>query len=776
MFHVQGAQEQGDFSKISSDVKVVTKMYFEKGCQPAKWSGEINSIVKEFSLNNEQERAFRIVANHVALGEAEQLRMYIGGMGGTGKSQVLKSLMNFFEKRNESHRFVVVAPTGNAASLLGGSTYHHMFGISDQQRSMKKQLPVLKDRLVGVSYIFLDEVSMLSCRDLYRISERLSLISGCDDVFGGMNLIFAGDFAQLPPAIGHENASLYSRTVGTKGTTLHDQESGLGKSFWHQVNTVVILRQNMRQREQSVKDAKFRQALENMRFKDCTPADVAFLRTRISSSIPGRPCILDNEFRNVPIITALNIHKDAINSIGCQRFSAETGQRLTHFFSEDSLHCKAEVKKRLKSRITQRVPTLTDNIQSLLWDMPHSSNADNLPGKLSLCIGMPVMIRNNGATELCITKGQEATVYSWQTERGSRNQVMLETLFVKLTNPPRSVKFENLPENVVPLTRNANQTVCFLPDDTNVTISRSQVEVLPNFAMTDYASQGKTRNFNVVDLNNSRSHQAYYTALSRSASAAGTLILQGFDCKKITGGASGALRQEFRALELLDHITGLRYAGKLPVRVTGNTRKDLIASFREWKGEHFVPQVVHKSIRWSKSDPYIEDNFGMIEIDCTNLVKETKQRMKRMSKSRPADVVGVDVGVNSSTSSGLQVQSGDSNRVATGRKRKCEADEVDLPTEYSQPRKKAKSSVIKDSSSAGSESSSVQQIDMPLGLLWKENSCAYDATLTILYNAWREDPAVMTGYFAATSLDADFRLSDSFLKVSSGLADFNDMK
>jgi len=41
---------------------------------------------------------------------------------------------------------------------------------------------------------------------------------------------------------------------------------------------------------------------------------------------------------------------------------------------------------------------------------------------------------------------------------------------------------------------------------------------------------------NFVDLNNCYSHQSYYTALSHSTSAAGTIILQGFDTKKITGG------------------------------------------------------------------------------------------------------------------------------------------------------------------------------------------------------------------------------------------------
>lgn len=199
-----------DFLKVSSDVKLVDKWCFEKGCKPAAWANEISSIVKEFSSNNEQECTFCIVANHIALNETEQLKMFTGRMGRTGKSQVLKILMKFFQKRNETHHFVVVVLTGNVASLLGDSTYHHMFGINDQQCVMNNQLSVLRNWLTTVDYVFFDEVSMLSCRDLFYISEHLSLISNCDDTFGSMNMMFTGDITQLPPVIGHKNASLYS--------------------------------------------------------------------------------------------------------------------------------------------------------------------------------------------------------------------------------------------------------------------------------------------------------------------------------------------------------------------------------------------------------------------------------------------------------------------------------------------------------------------------------------------------------------------------------------
>jgi hypothetical protein len=121
------------------------------------------------------------------------------------------------------------------------------------------------------------------------------------------------------------------------------------------------------------------------------------------------------------------------------------------------------------------------------------SASEHVPGKLSLCIGMPVIIRNNDATELCITKGQEGHVVGWDEKLGPHGQRILETLFVKLDHPAKTIQIEGLPENVVPLVKNSRSIECLCPSDVTLTISRSQVSVLPNFAMTDYASQGKTR-------------------------------------------------------------------------------------------------------------------------------------------------------------------------------------------------------------------------------------------------------------------------------------------
>lgn len=251
------------------------------------------------------------------------------------------------------------------------------------------------------------------------------------------------------------------------------------------------------------------------------------------------------------------------------------------------------------------------------------------------------MLRHNDATECCMTKGTEATVVSWQLGRGPEGQLVLDTLFVRLTNPPKTVKIDGLPDNIVPLTRHTTATMCSLPNDDEISLSREQVLVLPNFAMTDYSSQGRTRPDNPVDLNSCRTHQSYYTCLSRSASAAGTIIVQGFDPKIITGGASGYLRQEFRELELLDEITRLEYEGVLPDHILGKARNTVIQQFQKWKGSSYVPSKVHSAICWSKSDPL--EVHATVPVSPWQIVKKSNGYDANAAKKPKLDLLQLKV-------------------------------------------------------------------------------------------------------------------------------------
>ena len=168
----------------------------------------------------------------------------VGGMVGTGKSQVFKALLHFFNERSESHHFMVLAPTRMAAVLLNGLTYHSALGINDRNSEDRgnKHLTQIRARLSGMDYVFIDEVSMISCCDLFRISAQMARATlNYDDPFGGLNIIFASDFVQLSPVKGN---SLYSGSVGTTlvdGMSVAKQEEAIGKALWHQVTNVVIL-------------------------------------------------------------------------------------------------------------------------------------------------------------------------------------------------------------------------------------------------------------------------------------------------------------------------------------------------------------------------------------------------------------------------------------------------------------------------------------------------------------------------------------------------------
>jgi len=263
--------------------------------------------------------------------------------------------------------------------------------------------------------------------------------------------------------------------------------------------------------------------------------------------LPGRPNVNEKQFRHVSIITNLNSQKDEVNHLGAQRFAAETNQELHNFFSIDTIPSKEPHKHRpwkgipagkLCSMKQGKIPT---DIQHVLWEQPACVNTKLIPAKLSIFLNMPVMIHNNAATKLCIMKGQEAFVYGWDCQKGPSGKDVLNTLFVKLANPPCPITLDGLPLNVVPLMKTTVTTSCKLPNGSSIAVTRCQIEALPNFVMTNYASQGKTRLYNVVDLSQSHSHQSYYISLSRSTTADGTLILNSIHPGKITGGTSGAL-------------------------------------------------------------------------------------------------------------------------------------------------------------------------------------------------------------------------------------------
>ena len=138
---------------------------------------------------------------------------------------------------------------------------------------------------------------------------------------------------------------------------------------------------------------------------------------------------------------------------------------------------------------------------------------------------IPVLIKYNQAVELNVTNGAEGTVVGWQSYPIGDNKFALDTVFILLTNPPSSVQLDGLPLNVVPISKQKVSITAVTPSGKPCLLSREQVPILLNFAMTIHCSQGHTRSVNLVDLKLAQSGQAVYTALSRAFTLKCTVIL-----------------------------------------------------------------------------------------------------------------------------------------------------------------------------------------------------------------------------------------------------------
>ncbi|VDB96794.1 unnamed protein product [Peniophora sp. CBMAI 1063] len=711
----EGEGKQTEDSYWEDQVRIIDKSFLSKNYKAGEEDAGklVDDIVQEFKLNEEQERAFRIIANHSILGSiADPLRMYIGGMAGTGKSQVIKAVIKFFEAKGKSYAFLILAPTGSAASLIGGSTYHSALGFRGSNKSdvdgeakggkdpltkgMSAQ-QVIKARLKAVEYVFIDEISMVDCQALYNISLSMNTAMNISDAaFANKNMIFAGDFAQLPP-ITKSGPPLYSGLVSSvihTSNSVQQQKASIGKALWHQFTVVVLLTQNMRQRSQSEEDARFRKLI---------PRD-------------GHPDIdlMHPDFVHASMITRRNSNRDLLNQVGTARFARAKKRKLYTFYAVDTF---SNAKVPANKAVFEHNPLRTGNVipkeqaEKVLSVPP--GDTMSIPGKLTLCKGLPVIIKRNDATELNVTNGAEATVREWRSSTLSDGRSVLDVVFVELKNPPSPVKLDGLPLNVVPICRSKQNIFVEFPDATVLPVNRDQVPLLPNFAMTDYASQGRTRPINIVDLEHCDTHQSVYTCLSRASTLKGTVIFRMCNHATICGGLkSGRLKQEFRELELLNEITRLRWEGNLRKGVAGNTRSTLLKSYLQVYGHKSCPKNIHSAIKWGEpgeSDP--------LKIDYDDDPSFVWKSMDKKTETKP--------GKDHKSSTG-KVDKGETR----GKKRKIS--EVDTDT-------RLKTDIVR----LPKKSKSTGRRQLLKGMRWRRQTqtCAYDSLLTILANVYWHNAA-----------------------------------
>jgi ATP-dependent DNA helicase PIF1 len=149
------------------------------------------------SLSDEQKYAYNKFVN----GE----NIFITGPGGTGKTRLVQYLVNYAKSDNKHVQ--VCAMTGCAAVLLqcNARTLHSWSGIKLAKGPKNKVIEsVLKSKHAvkawrSAKILILDEISMLSKKVFEIIEELGRLTRKSSTPFGGLQIVFVGDFYQLPP-------------------------------------------------------------------------------------------------------------------------------------------------------------------------------------------------------------------------------------------------------------------------------------------------------------------------------------------------------------------------------------------------------------------------------------------------------------------------------------------------------------------------------------------------------------------------------------------------
>lgn len=171
-------------------------------------------------LNIEQLKIFQFVVEGCK--SDNQVLCYIDGPGGTGKTFLLNTILHHFESKEMNT--VAVASAGVAAQLLlNGRTAHFAFKIPF--KSDPKSVCGLSDRdefsriLKNAKLIVWDEIATQHKDCITCVDRSLRHLRQDERPFGGVSIIFAGDFRQTLPIVPGGNlrsqfeASLKSTTL-----------------------------------------------------------------------------------------------------------------------------------------------------------------------------------------------------------------------------------------------------------------------------------------------------------------------------------------------------------------------------------------------------------------------------------------------------------------------------------------------------------------------------------------------------------------------------------
>lgn len=131
--------------------------------------------------------------------------VFLTGEPGSGKTHTVNRYVAYL--REQGIEPAICASTGIAATHIGGYTIHSWCGIGVKSTLTEYDLDAIgqKEKVVKrvrrAKVLIIDEISMLSAQTLDSVDVVLRMLRNSDEAFGGLQVVFVGDFFQLPPVV-----------------------------------------------------------------------------------------------------------------------------------------------------------------------------------------------------------------------------------------------------------------------------------------------------------------------------------------------------------------------------------------------------------------------------------------------------------------------------------------------------------------------------------------------------------------------------------------------
>lgn len=407
--------------------------------------------------------------------------IFVTGPGGSGKSALIGYIVS--HAKLNAKNVQVCAMTGTAAVLLqcNAKTIHSWAGIGlaagdimavanrvNKSRFKKKNWKV-------VDLLIIDEVSMMSKKLFELLDVTAKICRKSNKPFGGIQVIFSGDFFQLPP-------------VGNRDEPETCQFC-FESTLWHNVfDKQIALTKIFRQ-----DDASYIKILNQVRVGKITKSTLERLKQFVGRQVAEGEEILP---------TILYPTRKKVDEINMRSLAALPGQEMEY----DYKYCERD---ELNLTADQVYLSTIASPEQIEHEKKYIVNNINFDAKVRLKVGAQVMcianINLDGANPIC--NGSRGIVQSFGTSGfpivAFKNGVVLE------------MSHHNWQSETIP------------------TIGVKQIPLILAWAVTIHKSQGASLDMAEIDVgNNIFECGQTYVALSRVKSLDG-LYLKSFDANRI---------------------------------------------------------------------------------------------------------------------------------------------------------------------------------------------------------------------------------------------------